>query len=56
MTYNEIIEKLYNAKSYDEHHGKNGKWTYDILIESLNDVIPYLEKLNNSYCLKDYDN
>ena len=46
-----VKDTIDNALSYAEHHGRDGKWTYEMLIEAISEAKNFINKTFN---LEDY--
>lgn len=44
MTKDELIEELLNALSYAKYHGKDGKWSYEMLYNAVDSTLMFLDQ------------
>jgi hypothetical protein len=44
MTKDTLVEELDNALSYANQHGKDGKWSYDILVDAVANALVFLNQ------------
>ena len=44
MSKDALVDELENALSYANQHGKDGKWSYDMLVDAVANTLVFLNQ------------